>query len=281
MRTKAIQQAKQKRGSIAGSGLVCQILVVALSVVSCGSSRVATDQKATPTSKALARYIIGMDELVSGNYTEAVVHFQRVMRSPGYVKYAALARLRVADALFLQEKFDAAIQTYRGFIRQYEANPNVGYARYRIGHAYFEQIPSEWFITPPAFERQQTFVRQAAQELRRFLQLYPGDRLASKAQEMLDECERLMYEHELYVARFYNKRDKFEGVVLRLERAFRNYPDFATTEDNYMMLAQAYAKSARVAQARSMYEAYLDQYPNGDRRTEAQERLQELSLTDK
>ena len=97
---------------------------------------------------------------------------------------------------------------------------------------------------------------------------------------MLDECERLLYEHELYVARFYDKRDKYEGVVLRLERAFRNYPDFAATEDNYMMLAQAYAKSARASQARSMYEAYLERYPKGDRREEARERLQALKQGD-
>ena len=266
-----------RRSRRIGAFLSGQVLVVAICISACASTGNTSNKKATPTSKAMARYLVGMDELMSGNYTEAVVHFQRVMRSPGYVTYSALARLRIGDALFLQEKYDAAIQTYRGFIQQYEANPNVGYARFRIGHAYFEQIPSDWFISPPAFERQQSFVRQASLELRRFLQLYPGDRLAPKAQEMLDDCERLMYEHELYVARFYNKRDKYEGVVLRLERAFRNYPDFATTEDNYMMLAQAYAKSARVAQARSMYEAYLDQYPDGDRRTEAKERLQELS----
>ena len=267
------------RKGIIGTWLVCGAVMLGL-LSACGSTGGTSQEKSTPTSKAMARYMVGMDELLSGNYTEAMVHFQRVMRSPGYVKYASLSRLRVADALFLQEKFDAAIETYRSFIRQYEADSNVGYARFRIGHAYFEQIPTGWFLSPPAYERQQIFVRQASQELRRFLQLYPGDRLTGQAQEMLDECERLLYEHELYVAQFYNKRDKYEGVVLRLERAFRNYPDFAATEDNYMMLAQAYAKSARVPQARSMYQAYIDRYPSGERRAEAKESLKALSQAD-
>ncbi len=235
-----------------------------------------TGPKRTITAQTKSHYIVGMDELLSGNYTEAITAFQQVVKSPGYIKYAALARLRIGDSLFLQEKYDAAIEHYRAFIKQYEGNANVGYARFRIGHAFFEQIPSDWFLAPPSHERQQIFVKHAANSLRRFVALYPTHRLVNQAQEMLDDCERKLYEHELYVAQFYFKRQKPAGVVQRLETAFRKFPDLAGTEDNYMMLANAYAKTKRVDEATAMYQAYLDRFPSGVFGDQATESLEVL-----
>lgn len=223
-----------------------------------------------------ARYASGLADLMSGNYTDAVEAFQAVAKSPGYLTYVPLARLRVADALFLQEKYDAAIDMYRSFIKQYEGNPNVGYARFRVGHAYFEQIPSGWFLAPPVYERQQTFVVQAARELERFLDLHPTDRLAPQARKLLDECERKLYDHELYVATFYDKRDKPRGVIQRLEIVFERFPELAATEDNYLMLAKAYADDQSHAQAEAMYNAYFQRFPNGSRKKEADERIKAL-----
>ena len=58
----------------------------------------------TPDEIAKASYLQGMEELADGNYTEAILIFQKVRRSPGYLRYVALSQLRIGDALFLQEK---------------------------------------------------------------------------------------------------------------------------------------------------------------------------------
>lgn len=219
----------------------------------------------------------GMEELMAGNYTEAITQFHRVVRSPGYVKYAALARLRIGDALFLQEKFDAAVETYRSFLKQYEGNPNSGYAQFRIGHAFFEQIPTGWFLSPPVHERQQTFVKHANAELRRFVQYYPTNRLVPKAQVLLDECEKMLYDHERFAANFYQNRDKPRGVIIRLERAFRQFPEIAgADEESYVMLAKAYADTERFDEARAMYSSYLERFPDGSYRNQAEDSLATL-----
>ena len=249
-------------------------VAMAATFAACGTSR--PPRTTNLTDQARTHYVEGMDELLSGNYVEAVEQFQLVTKNPGYIGFAALARLRIGDALFLQEKYDAAIETYRAFLKQYEGNPNTGYARFRIGHAFYEQIPSEWFLAPPVYERQQTQVVHAARELRRFIELHPADTLVPQAQAMLDDCEAKLYEHERFVADFYRDRDKPAGVVQRLETALRKYPDHAATEENFLLLAKAYAQTRKLEKAAAMYQAYLDRFPSGKHRDEAAESLRVL-----
>jgi len=250
-------------------------IVLGAIVVGCGTTH--GSQQTSITDRARARYVTGMQELVAGNYTEAIMEFNQVAKNPGYVSYAALARLRVGDALFLQEKYDAAIEVYRSFLKQFEGNSNTGYARFRIGHAYYEQIPADWFLAPPVYERQQTAIISAKRALQRFVDLYPAHKLVVKAKALLGQCRKKLYAHEIYVARFYRKRDKPAGVVQRLEWAFRNFPELAGTEDNYLALAQALAKTSAVRKAAAMYEAYLERFPKGRYRQQAIESLRVLN----
>jgi outer membrane protein assembly factor BamD len=243
---------------------------VVLSAMGCGHSVV---DRINPGEIAKSRYLEGIESLQSGDYEEAIGLFKQVMRVPGYVRLAANARLRIADSLFLQEKFEQAIATYRAFLREYEGDENAPYAQFRIGNAYYEQIPSDWFMAPPRHERQQNAVRQAAAALKQFVRLYPTSPLTEQAQVMLDDCEQQLYAHEAYVASFYYKREKPAGVVQRLERAFDKYPEHAGTEDNYLMLAKAYTLTDRIGSAESVYEAYLDRFPDGQFRRDAAESL--------
>jgi outer membrane protein assembly factor BamD len=253
---------------------VTALVAVGLLVSACSTT---PTRSRSATAQAKDRYLVGIDEMTSGNYTEAIVAFQQVVKSPGYIKYSAMARLRIGDCLFLQEKYDAAIEHYRSFLKQYEADPNAPYARFRIGHAFYEQIPAEWFLAPPAHEREQNFARNAANALRRFVTLYPAHHLVAGAREMLDDAERKLYDHEIYVAEFYRSRDKYAGVVLRLEKAFSKFPDLAGTEDNYMMLGQAYARNSQVPQAVATYQAYLERFPGGEFRDQATVSLDALA----
>jgi len=226
-------------------------------------------------------YLAGMESMKDGDYEEAIGLLKRVMRVPGYARLAANARLRIGDALVLQDKYEQAIVTYRNFLREYEGDENAGYAYFRIGYAYYQQIPGDWFLAPPQYERQQSSVQQAAAALRQFVRLYPTHALAQQGQTMLDECQQQLYEHEAYVARFHFERNKPAGVVLRLERAFDRFPEHASTEDNFLMLAKAYVETDRVSAACSMYRAYLDRFPAGEHRATASESLSLLERLEK
>jgi outer membrane protein assembly factor BamD len=253
-------------------------LAIAACLVACGSTtslqRVRTPE--AQTLEARKQYIAGMEELLAGNYSEAIEIFNQVSRQPGYVKYSALARLRVGDAILLKEQYEAAIVMYEGFLKQFEGHPESGYASFRIAQAYYAQIPSEWFLAPPVYERQQVHLNYATKSLKRFIDLYPGHRLLPQAQRMLNGCLRIAFEHELYVADYYDSREKPHGVVQRLEHMFKAFPVRSVTERTVLMLARAYAQTKQVKKAIFMYQAYLERFRAGSQKEAVKRHLRDL-----
>src|SRR5690606_20256309 len=102
-----------------------------------------------------------------------------------YSRFAALAELRVADCLLMQGKHAEAISAYRQFVRGRPSHRQVPFARFKVAEAYYEQMPEDWLLSPPAHERDQGPTRDALQQLRGFIVDYPEDARVPKAQDMV------------------------------------------------------------------------------------------------
>jgi outer membrane protein assembly factor BamD len=221
-------------------------------------------------------YFEGMKDLVAANYTQATQRFEQVARGPRYVHYAALARLRAGDAAFYQESYEEAIRHYRAFATQYESDPNLPYARFRVAAAYHARIPSEWFLSVPSYEIDQTMGKEALRELKDFLATFPISRFMEDARAMKAEVEQLLFDHEIYVADFYEADDKWRAVAWRLDTAIQSYPSLALNPGLVWRLVRAFgAVEDRDGEMRSLA-LYLDKFPEGPHMDEARSRLDTL-----
>jgi outer membrane protein assembly factor BamD len=220
-----------------------------------------------------------MKELRSHNYARANVIFQLLARGPSYVRYSALAQLRLADARYFQGQYQQAVLRYSAFINQHPTNPNVPYARFRMAASYVMRMPSTFFLLPPSYESDLTMTRHAARELQRFLKNFPISRYAEKARKMLNRVRTLLCHHELYVARFYKSQKKLRAVAWRLDSAIKKYPKCARTEKNVWLMAASYAKSGAPVDAARSYAMYVELFPKGSHRKEAMARLEVIRKT--
>jgi len=236
-----------------------------------GGDRVPSDGIQDSARRA---YYEGMQELVDSNYIAATQLFQDVARSPRYVRYAALAKLRIADALFLQDRFQEATEIYRSFASQYKSDPNLPYARFRVAQCYYERLPSEWFASPPAFEMDQTVTTQAEAELKGFIDTFPLSRFAPEARQMLADTRRMLFDSELFAADFYAGRSRWRAVAWRLDRAIDTYPEFGLKEPLVWRMADAYAKSGDQSQAAKAYGLYLKSFPEGEHKDEVKAKME-------
>lgn len=234
------------------------LLLVALSLAACtrtGQTRtIATDGTRSEADEARTLYEEAYLEFRDGNCLEAEPIFRRVRREFPHSRYAALADLRVGDCQMASDAYSEAVQTFQSFIRIHASHPLVPYARFRIAEAHFEQIPSDWFLAPPSHERDLGSAEDALRKLRQFILEYPEDENIPDARRMAQRALDVLANHDLYAARFYDRRDDPTAVVLRLEHLLYAYEGSSVEHEAMEMLVEAYRELGRDADADALAE---------------------------
>jgi outer membrane protein assembly factor BamD len=217
-----------------------------------------------------------MQQLLDGDYVKASTLFQAVAGSPRQVKHAALAKLRLGDALFLQGRYAEANEVYRGFIQQYPGDANLPYARFRVASCQFERIPSDWFASPPAHEFDQTITQQAEAELKGFLATFPTSIYAPEVRSMLGKTRAMLFAHERYAIDFYTDRGAWQAVAWRLDTLVTGYPELTSRDDLLWRLVSAWERVGAPAEEARVLGIYLAKLPQGVHVETARARLEVL-----
>jgi len=227
--------------------------------------------RTTPTFFATAEqnYNQGLKEMKAGNWLTAQQYFQQIKTNFAFSRWATLAELGIGDCEMGREKYTEAIDDYKAFIRAHPSHERVqdGYAAFKIGEAFHKQIPSDWFIVPPSYEKDQGPVLEALRELGAFKDQYADSAYKEKAQKYYDDCVRRLADHELYVANFYLKLGKPYSAIGRLEGVVKNYPGARREPETLLLLGRTYLKMDKPSEARAAFVKLATEHA-GDYRAE-------------
>jgi outer membrane protein assembly factor BamD len=158
-------------------------------------------------------------------------------------------------------------------VRYRPSHPEVPYARFMAAFANYEQIPSEWLLSPPAHERDQHYAQESLRLLRRFMLDFPDDSLIPRAQRMAAEAVRLLAAHELYVATFYFDRDHPRAAAGRLNTLLRSYPGSGYDPEALYLLGQSYQRMNDPKSAQLAYDELIRRFPRDEYAGKAHESL--------
>lgn len=172
-------------------------------------------EKRTDTAEELAKK--GMEYFDDKDYHDALKAFTTLKERYPYSRYAILAELKVADAHFHRREYAEAIAAYAEFLQLHPKNDAIPYVLFQIGECYYEQLLSE--------DRDQTPTRRAILAYQRLLKEQPNSTYANTANERIQECRKLLAQHELYVAKFYFKSKLYEAALGRFEGVLERYKD--------------------------------------------------------
>jgi outer membrane protein assembly factor BamD len=227
---------------------------------------------------AQKNYEKGMDSIKNKEWGAAAKYFSFIKSRFPYSKYAVLSELRLADAEFGAEDYLEAIDSYKLFIKFHPTHEMVvnGYASFKIGQAYYKQLPDDFWLLPPSYEKDQSPVEDADSELRRFVEKYPDSQYRKEAEKILTDVGHRLAAHEWYVAQFYWSKSKPMGTVLRLRRLLEKYPNVGYDEDALFLLGQAYAKVEMPDRARATWTDLVTRFPAGKRASDAKAALASL-----
>lgn len=184
------------------------------------------------------------------DWLDAIAHYQHLRTKFSYnVPLASAADLRLGDVAFERERWSEARGHYRSFLRFHPKHEKADYAAYRVGLTSFSEIPGDSWITPSSTERDQREVREALRVMREFQRHYPSSKWVSDAQAAVTRCEEMLAAHEMYVARFYAKREKWKGTVLRTQTVVNAYPESPLAIEALALQVQAHANLGDKEQA--------------------------------
>lgn len=234
-------------------------VVLSLLLVGCAGSNKAGkaaadyDQDDTPRSKTEGAVSVtyaetpqenwdkAESEFKDENYLAAQKFYAYIRNKFPYSAFATKSELRIADCLFQRARFLEAIDAYSNFARLHPTHESVGYATFKVGAAYYKQIPTDWFMIPPAYEKDQAAVKDAARALKNYVDRFPNDTSIEDGKKLLKEVRMRLVDHERCVADFYKRINKPKAYVGRLEVIHRDFGDVAVDDELLFEIASAYS----------------------------------------
>ncbi|UCG21227.1 MAG: outer membrane protein assembly factor BamD [Deltaproteobacteria bacterium] len=204
-----IARAKQRPALIA-LALIFFLMVGGLAGCAC-----LTGKKEIESAEELAEK--GMESFEDEDYIDALKAFNTLKERYPYSRYAILAELKVADAHFHRKEYPEAIAAYEDFVELHPKNEAIPYVKYQIGVCYYEQMLSK--------DRDQTPTRWAILSFERLLKEHGDSAYAMEARKKINDCRKLLAEHELYVGRFYYKSKHYSAALGRFEGVLTDYMD--------------------------------------------------------
>lgn len=179
----------------------------------------------------------GEKALKNKEYDRALAYFQFIKTKYHFSKYVALSDLKIADVKFEQKKWLEAAVAYEVFIRLHPLHEEIAYAYYHLGVSYFFAIPSDFLLYPQPASREQTFTKEAAAALERFILLFPNSTYLADAKEKLSRVYSNLATHNELIGDYYHSRKKYDAAFNRYLNVNELYPD--TTESASALLKAA------------------------------------------
>jgi outer membrane protein assembly factor BamD len=213
------------------------------------------------TENARRDYERGMKALADKNWEAVEEAFNDVRQKYSYSRYARLAELRLADADYEQDKLAEAVSGYKSFVHDYPNDPEVPYARFRIAKAQYDSV-SQSFMLPPLEERDLSSVNDALDSIRDYLEDFPKSEHAEELRYMLEVVVGLLARHELYVARYYLREDRYDAAGARVQRVLDTLPVSGLEPEALILLGEVYLKQKKRAEARKTFERVLSEHPD-------------------
>lgn len=245
-------------------------------LLACGST---SGNASVDYSVSAARnYEKGMKALDKKEWIAASKYFSFIKSRFPYSKYAVLSELRLADAEFGAESYLEAIDSYRLFIKFHPTHEMVanGYASFKIGEAYYKQLPEDFWLFPPSYEKDQSSTEDAQNELKTFLDKYPDSPYRDQAKDILKKVAKRLADHEWYVAKYYWDQGKPMGTVLRLRRLLERYRGVGYDVEALWLLGRAYVAVNMPDRAKLAWQELVEKYPQSSRANEARGALASL-----
>jgi len=207
----------------------------------------------TESFDAVAKFQEGEDAMRKESYEKARKAYQEIQEKAPDRSYDPVLMLRIADTYFGDEKYEEALVEYQNFLNYHPVNKDAAYAQFQIGMCAFNQFTT--------IDRDPEPLHASVKEFEGLLTKFPRSPYEAQAKRHIAVSKDRISEYELYVARFYHKKESEKAAVSRCEYVLKNYPDSSAEKDTLFLIGKSYAELGENDLARTSLETLAAKYP--------------------
>jgi len=179
-------------------------------------------------------------------------------------------QLAIADAFFKdggQLNYGEALNGYRTFLTYYPNHEEAARVQFMVGMSLFQQA-----LSP---DRDQSLTNQAIQEFEKVGTTYPTSPYVEQARKKIVECHDRLAEHERLVARFYQRRKKYNAAIDRYRAILDQYPLYNRTGQVLLDIGTCLLAVGNRPEAEEFFGRLFQDQPDGKLASRAKELLSE------
>ena len=166
---------------------------------------------------------IGQGLMAARKFNEAEILYPQSVWAPR-------ASLMSAYSYYYFDSYVDAIQEVDRYLKKYPNHKNKDYAFYLKSISYYNQISDEKKDLGPIIEAKKSFEY--------VINNYPGSEFAMDAEFKLELIDEILASKEMYVARFYMKKEKWIPSINRFKKVVKDYDKTIYVEEALFRLVE-------------------------------------------
>ena len=199
-------------------------------------------------TQMLESYKKGLKALDEGDALYAARHFTDAELLFPQSEWAPKSLLMAAYSYYSQDYFADAIAELERFIKTYPQSNRLDYAYFLLATCYYEKIIDEKKDLEPLIKAKETF--------KFVIQEYPSTDFALDAKFKLDLIDETLAGKEMYIGRYYIKKEKWIAAINRFKYVVDNYNSTIYIEEALHRLVELHYKIGLIEESKK-YAAVL------------------------
>ncbi|MGE4555271.1 MAG: outer membrane protein assembly factor BamD [Desulfovibrionaceae bacterium] len=172
-----------------------------------------------PEDTAQELYEAGQDAMHDKKYSQAAEYFTKLKDRYPFSPYTPRAELALADAYFLNEEYLLASDAYKEYEELHPAAEETPYVLYQVGVSNYRLFKS--------VDMPMGMVSEALEYFYRVEESYPGSKYSEASKDYVTRCRRLQADHELFIADFFWRTERYGSAWKRYQYVVDNFQDLS------------------------------------------------------
>ncbi|WP_416395840.1 outer membrane protein assembly factor BamD [Allohahella sp. A8] len=200
----------------------------------------------------------------AGNFVEASAYLEDLETYHPFGRYAEQAQLDLIYARYNSLQPELAASAADRFIRLHPDSDQVDYAYYLRGltNFYTDVGLGQRYLPVDPNSRDPGKAREAFRDFSTLVERFPASDYAADARQRMIAIKERLAQHELFVARYYVRRQAFIAAAARTAYVIQNLPQTQAVEEALTLQVEILRKLGLDTQAADTLAVLAASYPN-------------------